>query len=33
MQGEEIFTWGEKNKRKTSEFRYSMTIISSPIVA
>ena len=32
MQVEEIFIWG-KNERKTGEFRYSMTITNSPLVA
>ena len=32
MQVEEIFVW-EKNERKTGEFRYSMTIAISPLVA
>ena len=32
MQVEEIFIWG-KHERKTGEFRYSMTITISPLVA
>ena len=32
MQVEEKFIW-EKNERKTGEFRYSMTITNSPLVA
>ena len=32
MQVEEIFIWG-KNERKSGEFRYSMTITISPLVA
>ena len=33
MQVEEIFIYLEKNQRKTGEFRYSMTITNSPLVA
>ena len=31
MQDEEMFIWG-KNERKSGEFRYSMTITTSPLV-
>ena len=33
MQVEEKFIWEKKNERKTGEFRYSMTITNSPLVA
>ena len=33
MQVEEIFMWEKKNKRKTGEFHYWMTITISPLVA
>ena len=32
MHVEEIFIWGKK-QQKTGEFRYSMTIANSPLVA
>ena len=32
MQAEEVFIWGT-NERKTGEFRYSMTITNSHLVA
>ena len=34
MQVEDIlYLFGEENERKTDEFRYSMTITNSPLVA
>ena len=31
--GWKIVIWGKKNERKTREFRYSMTITNSPLIA
>ena len=33
MQVEEIFIWGKKKEKKTSKFRYTMTIASPSSLA